>query len=248
MNNKWILLSALAITGAANAAQPDLSLGLGIGHQDSIYRGIDSKTSGLPFVAYKNGNFFVRGLEAGYYFGDTTQSPLKFGALVRYRVAGYDADDSDFLFGMSDRKSTLEAGLMASYETVYGQFGAAALGDIADKHDGYELSMGWNKPYFLDRHLILTPQLGVSWRSSDFNNYYFGVTNQERNVALNRNAYKPGSGFVYSAGVSATYIINQNNMLILGTTYDRYGSEVKKSPIVSGSSTWETGLVYSYRF
>ncbi len=248
MNNKWILLSALAMTGFANAAASEFSLGLGIGHQDSIYRGVEAKTNGLPFATYKNGNFFFRGLEAGYYLGDTTNSPLKFGILGRYRIAGYDSGDSDYLRGMSDRKSTFEAGLMATYETVYGQFAAAAMGDIADKHDGYELSLGWNKPYFLDRHIILTPQLGASWRSSDFNNYYFGVTRQERNVALNRRAYNPGSGFVYSAGLSATYIINQNNMLILGTTYDRYGSEIKNSPIVSGSSTWETGLVYSYKF
>jgi outer membrane protein len=249
MRTTWMLIPALVMTGLTSAAiaqeESSFRLGLAVGHQSSIYRDVDGENTALPFVAYNNGNFFIRGPEAGYFFyGD--ESSLRIGGLVRYRMGGYDAGDSDYLTGMDDREGTLEAGVIATYPTAFGKFSAAALTDVANKHDGYELILGWNKPLFLSDNWILTPQTNLSYRSDHLNDYYVGVTEEESRWY--RPAYKAKGGYAYSAGVSLTYIINKNNMLILGSTVEGYDSNVTDSPIVAKNGRVRTGLVYSYQF
>ena len=249
MRSVQLTITAISFAVMANLAiaqeQSSFGVGLALGHSESIYRDMDDKSGALPYINYKNGNFFVRGLKTGYFFfGD--ESSVRIGALARLRADGYDAGDSDFMAGMEDRDHTVEGGLIATYPTRFGSFSMAALADLAGKHDGYELAVEWFKPVSLSQSWILTPEVGLSYNSANLNDYYYGVRTSEATAA--RAAYEADAGFSYNAGLSLTYLINQQHMLILGMTYKGYDSAVTDSSIVDKSSTFNTGLVYSYKF
>lgn len=249
MRSVQLTITAISLAVMTNIAiaqeQSSFGVGLALGHSESLYRDMDDKSGALPYINYKNGNFFIRGLETGYFFfGD--ESSLQIGGLLRYRADGYDADDSDFMAGMDDRDNAVEGGLIATYPTMFGNFSVAALTDLSNKHEGYQLSADWFKPISLSDKWILTPKAGLSYHSDDLNNYYYGV--KESEATAGRAAYEAGAGFTYSAGLSLTYLINQQHRLILGMTYKGYDNEVTDSSIVDASSTFNTGLIYSYKF
>ncbi|CAM3802514.1 MipA/OmpV family protein [Parendozoicomonas haliclonae] len=240
------LAVAVTLSTAVSAEENDssLSLGLGVGHEKSIYKGVDSETNGIPLVMYENGNFYLRGPEVGYTFFES--SPVKIDAVVRYRMDGYDDKDSDDLRGMEDRDGTVEGGLTASVETGLGEWSIEAFGDAASTHDGYELELGWEKPYDLNKNWSIIPAASISYLSADLADYYYGVTAKEATVR--RAAYTVDSDYVWELGLSALYKIDRNQIVRFAISYENYGSEIADSPIVDSDNSSRIGLVYAYRF
>lgn len=240
------LLVASTFASGAMSEESDSSfaLGLGIGYETSVYKGIDAKATALPLILYENGGFYVRGPELGYFFFN--DNAFKIGPAVRYKMDGYDAGDSDDLTGMDDRDGTVEAGIVASYATNYGDWSMAAFADAGGTHDGYQIDLGWENQFRLNENWALIPEASVSYGSADRNNYYFGVTAKEANA--NRAAYESGGDFSYEVGLSAQYMIDRNQMVRIGVSYEGYGSKISDSLIVDKSHSSKAGVVYVYRF
>lgn len=247
MKNKALLPLALAIGFVSTAQANDessLMLGLGIGSGESIYKGVKDETSVIPVFAYENGSFFVHGPELGYNFIESEE--LRVAAILRYRMEGFEAKDSTFLTGMAERKGALELGISASYETEYGDLSATFATDVSSEHKGHELKLGWENRIRLSSNWSVTPEASISYRSDDLNNYYFGV--KESEATATRAAYKADSGVIYAVGVNADYMLDQQQMIRFGVSYQNFGSEISDSSIVEDDSSVSLSAMYIYRF
>jgi outer membrane protein len=92
----------------------------------------------------------------------------------------------------------------------------------------------------------LRPEVGVSWQSSDFNDYYFGVDDDE--VRAGRAAYEADASVTPFAGVQLEYAVSKQTHLIGGVGYGRLGDEISDSPIVDERSVGGAYMGLSYTF
>lgn len=248
MRTTTIMLPFLLGVGFVSQVQAneesEFILGLGIGSGKSIYKGVGTETDIIPLFAYQNESFYIQGPEVGYHFIEN--GPLTFSALASYRLEGYESGDSRDLKGMDKRKGAFELGVSASYETDIGDWSMAALTDISNEHDGYEIALGWEKRMELTPRWSLTPGASISYRSKDLNNYYYGVKNSE--ATASRAAYTADSGTVFELGVSADYMIDPQQMVRFGASYQNFGSEISDSSIVEKDNTYQVSAAYIYRF
>jgi len=87
-----------------------ISVGIATVLAESVYRGVGNKFAVLPVFTIKYGNFYLRGPKASYkVFGN---KKISFGATLAFDLfsGGYEADDSDTLTGMDERKGSLYGG------------------------------------------------------------------------------------------------------------------------------------------
>ncbi|MGB1236719.1 MAG: MipA/OmpV family protein [Pseudomonadales bacterium] len=250
MGKYLVPLALLASVGVATQVSAEeesdsmFALGLGVSSEQSIYTGVKNETNAMPFFMYENGNFYVQGPELGYNYFSNDQITL--GVAARYRMDGYAAGDSAHLAGMKDRDGTAEVGLTASYETNAGEFSIEAFSDAGSKHKGYQVDFGWEKEIELSQNWSLTPEATIGYQSAKLNDYYYGVKASE--ATANRAAYKAKGGTVYEVGVSANYMIDENQMLNMGVSYAGYGKAITDSSIVEDKSSVGAHLLYMYRF
>jgi len=239
-----LLVAGTAVAGADHDDDSSLALGLGVAYEESIYTGVDNDTTLLPMVAWESGNFYIRGPELGYHI--INRDEFQLSTLLNYRTEGYEASDSTALRGMAERKGAYELGLEASLENELGEWSATALADISGEHKGYELELAWKQRLELSQRWALTPEAAISYRSGDLNNYYFGVEASEATV--DRAAYTAGGGITYELGLSADYMIDQQQQLRFGASYQAYGSEISDSSIVDSDNSFGVHALYLYRF
>ena len=129
-----------------------------------------------------------------------------------------------------------------------GRWGAlqlSAFHDVSGTHEGYELyanySFGWRR-----QRLYIEPSLGLSYKSADLNDYYWGVTPDEAGlVAFD---YEADAGINWHARFMVGYQLDKRWAVSLVTEYERLNDEAAASPIVESDSVlgWFAGL--SYRF
>ncbi|CAM3422693.1 MipA/OmpV family protein [Parendozoicomonas haliclonae] len=238
------LAAGLSASAMAADSEYNAAVGIGLGYEDSAYKGMDSETKVIPFFLYERGNFFVKGFEAGYKVINNTS----FDISVRARLAqeGYDASDSDFLEGMEDRDPAAELGLAATYATDMGKWTVAGWADMSDKHNGYALDMDWEKSFRINQNWSIAPQAGISLRNGQLNDYYYGVEKHEAKGT--RTEYNAGSGAIFKAGLSATYVMDPNQMIRIGTTFKSYSDEIADSSIVEDDTSLQANLIYVYAF
>jgi outer membrane protein len=224
-----------------------LSIGAGLMLQDKPLKGVGTKVYPLPFYMYRDRAFSMRGLSASYeIFSEETWS---FGGLARFRTDGYDSNDSSDLDGMSDRKNTLDVGTELWFGNSHGKIGFDWLTDVLGKHNGHEVRLTYVKPFraaFGIKELNLRPILGLSWRSTKLNNYYFGVRADE--VLANRAFYKSGNSINPYIGVSMDYQLNKRWSIFSLLRNEWLADEITNSPIIDQNKVNSIilGLVYHF--
>ncbi len=229
------------------AEEAFLLVGAGMIVQDEPLKGIDTEVFPIPFFLYQGKAFSMRGISATYdVFG---QGKWTVGALAKFRTDGYDVDDSSDLDGMSDRKNSLDVGIELSVENAWGNMGLRFLTDALGKHDGQEAGLTYTIPVrapFGIKKLRLRPMVGLSWRSGNLNNYYYGVRADEATAIRPR--YNSGDSVNPFAGVGLDYLLAGRWSIFSMFKNEWLGSEITDSPIVDQHSTISVILGLVYRF
>lgn len=238
------LIASLSATSAMASDDFEFGLGLGVASGKSPYTGVGTETSALPIIMVDKGNFHWFGATMSYDLYASDQ--MSFSVLGQYRGEGFEASDSTALAGMSEREGAFEMGLGAEFYSNYGTWSAEVLTDVSGTHEGYEVALGWSQDYQLSQKWTLSPNLGVSYRSDKLNDYYFGVNANE--ATATRAAYDAGSGLITSVGLDARYMIDQQQMIMMGISVESYSSDIKDSPIVERNNSTGLMLGYLYRF
>ena len=238
-------------TGGASAQDaptaPESASTWGLGVAAAVvqqpYRGVERKTTGLPLVSYDGTWINVSGPRADLKLLSTDSISLRLRA--RYAGDGYDADDSPFLAGMQDRKSSLWLGGAAIWRTDIATFTGELLGDALSNSKGLRLKLQADRR-FPAGSFGFTPRVAVEWLDRKYVNYYYGVRPDE--VLPGRTLYEGASTANLEVGVRADYSPSRKHSLFvdLGTT--RLGKGIKDSPLVERTGQTTVSAGYQYRF
>jgi MipA family protein len=127
-----------------------------------------------------------------------------------------------------DRDYAIELGVESLIDGEWGAATLRAFHDVSGTHGGYELSAHYSRRWTVGR-LTLAPTVGVSYKSADLNDYYWGVHADEANLALPE--YHAGGGFGFEGGLVTNYYLTRNLRIALSVNYEQLGDDVAESPL-----------------
>jgi len=196
--------------------------------------GNDTETVLAPLISldYKD-TAYIKLNRAGVWFWKPEDTGLRFGALLKSR-RGWRRNDGDRLANMDTRGDSIEAGLNVAWEYQRFQAEAGYLTDISSTSDGDSAFVNLRYALVRSPKWQLMGQVGFEYLDDDTADYYFGV--QPSEAAPGRPAYSPSDAWNTSAGLVATYIINESWLVMGGAVYTKLGDELKDSPIVEDDS------------
>lgn len=229
----FLLLASLTASFNLHA---QLGIGVGLTHAQSPYHGISSNPNTLPaYINYEGKHGYLRGIEGGLHLWSKGERGKKFtiSALAALRMEGYKASDSYYLQGMEKRKWSLDAGLGTSLALGYNRFTTRVITDTLGRHQGYSAGVGYARIIPVTKKFMLIPSGHATWQSSNLLDYYFGITNNEANAAIGREAYKVKGDVQLRTSLLANYDITPNTSLMLVATVRRLPNNVTASPLVT---------------
>jgi len=215
------------------AAAPESMFRAGVGLivSEKAQKGADTVVMPVPTLFFKQGRFTLFGPQANWAF--YYENGLLVSGVAKLRSEGYDDHESSTLRGMSDRRSTLEAGLLISQKFSWGRLNAEWTSDVLNEHKGHEIRLTASHSFadvFGVKSLALTPAGGVNWRSKQLNDYYYGVERKE--AVAGRPAYNAGSTVAPIASIRLDYPLSDRWDLFTILSVEWLGSEITDSPIV----------------
>ena len=144
-----------------------------------------------------------------------------------------------------DRDYAVEAGVELLSDGEWGFAQVSASHDVSDTHGGYELDFNFGRTFRQQRWFV-EPSFGLSYKSADLNNYYWGVRPEESNLALAE--YEAGAGVNVRAGISACYQLTPNWRFVTALRYERLNNEAAASPLAEDGFVKSGFAGFSFRF
>jgi outer membrane protein len=136
-------------------------------------------------------------------------------------------------FQPPDRDYAVELGVELLADGSWGALQLAGFHDASSTHDGFELSAEYSFSW-RHRRVHIEPSIGVSYKSDDLNDYYWGLTAAEgQNVVP---AYVADAGTNWRAGLRIGYQLSRTWTASLVVDYERLNDEAAGSPIVEDRS------------
>lgn len=240
-----MLAAAILLMGTPALAQ-NFSLSAGVFSVQSEYRSSDARVLPMPIVAYEGDVFFVKNTEAGLYlWNDGTQKAAVGVTLLPQYFRASKSDDADMK--KLDNRNIIVLGTV-SYElkSDFGALRLSASGDITGTSDGFLAGASYAYPLHVG-DLTVVPSAGLLFASSDFNDYYYGVSHGE-SARSGLSAYSPDASVTPFLGVNASYAFTPHWSLFASWKMTFLSDEIKDSPMVDRSTQhiFGGGLTYTF--
>ena len=235
---------AIATLSAPPAPPQEWGVGVMGIVSDSPYRGADTETKAIPFLSFVGERFTLIGPRAGYNL--RRDGPLAVNAVASFEFEEEAFEDSRDLEGMDKRRETVMAGLDASLRFLdRWRMEGSILTDVFGRHDGQEVTVSVTR-LFRYPDFFISPGAGLAWHSSDYNNYYFGVDDNEARPG--RPPYQPGAGVDAFLQLFARYEISDDWSVVANARLTRLADDVTDSPIVEDDTSLSVlaGLGYTF--
>jgi outer membrane protein len=251
---KKILLTSLMILGAsttvvfANPNANKIGVGGGVLVGDSLFK--DTKNGSdpmfLPIMDIKYNDLTVRGTNIDYevYANDMFAMSLFLDPLSGYPVeaknmaSGFEAiEDRDNLIALGTKLKVKTPGGTSTNLSFKG----------GDK--GMQSSLALSKTFRVTNSLTVVPSIKANLFSEDFSEYYFGISEGERdrNSGIN-STYSPERGYSLGLSLSGEYAFNEKMSLMVFMGIEQVSEEIELSPIVENDFIWSSGLGLKYFF
>lgn len=228
------------------AVDEGLSIGVGATVGSSPYKKYSTQWTPFPIISYEAKYAYIRGMTAGLKL--INEHFFELSAFVGYDDTNFDASDSTHhgLKRLKDRHSSAVAGLEARVLTPIGLLSANASGDILGHSNGFTGTVAYTySQEFGD--LELDPSVGVTWHTSKYNNYYYGIKGHEsRRSGLD--SYDAGAGVSPFVNLTAIYSINDQWSVFCSGQVQFLESAVRDSPMVGEKATYSGRAGISYSF
>lgn len=239
-----IVLATLAIASYVNAEGFSASTTVGFGN--SPYKEMESDNQVIPLVQYDSDTVYFRGANLGVHIVNTRQQ--KFNVFVGYSPMSFNASHSSdpAIRQLDDRYSSAVVGTEYSHLSRKGIVSIKLTHDILSVYGGPSADASYGLMIPLKSVRIL-PKIGLRWHSSDFNDYYFGVSAKESNRSGLKTYQADSSLTPY---ISATAIININDHfnIITNVGMEWLPAEVTDSPMVDKETTYGARFSLAYSF
>lgn len=128
-----------------------------------------------------------------------------------------------------DRDYAIEVGVETLFSGEWGQAALRAFHDVSDTHHGYEIGADYSYRFARGRFSV-SPMLGLSWKSEELSDYYWGVHADEATFTLRPYDVKAGLG--WEVGLRANYFLTKTTRLALSANYEQLQHSVAQSPLV----------------
>jgi outer membrane protein len=211
------------------------------------HKGIGTESRGIPLFFYQKEQLSLYGPMMSYSVLKDAGWAVR--GLARMRFEGYDQDDSRYLRGMDDREWTLELGGSISKAFDWGELTAMGTADILNEHKGHEFRLSYGYDFrgaFNVPDLSVTPGVGVTYRSRQLNDYYYGVRSDE--AIPGRPEYNVGDSAGLLTSLRFNYRLNEQWNVMAMTSVQWLGGEITDSPIVEKHYRASMLLGVMYRF
>lgn len=230
---------------ASQTSQFRWSLGLGVISSPRPYVGASNKITPIPLIELYYKKLYVQGIQAGYHFIDTEK--FTFDARAGFVFAGLDPDDSPDLAGMMKRDPTVEAGFVFDWKPGKYKLSTSIYTDILGVSNGQQASVNFSRTWTFGRYRWgLTPSIGVVWQSSNYIDYYYGVTPDE--VQPDRPEFTGHSAVNFESGLLAFFRLSGRVTLVGLVQIQRLDNEIYLSPIVDNQRAIFGLIGATYRF
>lgn len=235
--------SGVSSGSAANNADYQWGLGVGVAADRAPYRNFNDKVQGLPLVYFENQwvNVFGPSLDVKL----PSAGPVSFALRARFLGGGYKAGDSPYLSGMDKRSASVGAGIAATWRNDLVNVSGEWLEDASGKSKGRKIKLEVDRR-FQWQAFDVTPHLAAHWADSKYVNYYYGVKSSES--LPQRPTYRGDASVNMELGLTVGYALAPRQSVILDIHTTHYGKGIKNSPLVDRSSTNGAHLAYMYRF
>ncbi len=247
---KLILFFLLLIsTLYANEEKQKITLGMGPYLQTQPYKGVDDILLPSPFIYYNSDIFYIKWTRFGVYFYGSKSDDISWGFsfTAQPRVYGYKASDSSFLAGMQERKTSVEAGLAFTLQKEKTFLDISLLTDILHKNNawiaqtelGYELNIG---------KLQIYPSLLLTYQSTAFTDYYYGVRAEEATSL--RNQYSASAGVQIGLQTYIQYPLTKKLSTLVNLHAEKLSSQARQSPLVEENTIYSglVSLIYTFEY
>ncbi len=256
MKEKILVLGSVMMFAAGSYANEfNGSVGMGVGAVQSPYQGVGTQGTPIPGVDVTYGDYYIKVGDIPYTVIGLGYNFLKGSNYVvgtSINIGGFDVDRSKMDRGYNDldkRDSQVEVALKGTVNTGWNGVIAEGYGSVGE--EGGHLGTSLLRPFQASPRLTLVPKISFTYFESDYNEYYFGVTEGEAGRKQNYNIdgeYTPGSAFVYGANLAVNYAYTETLSFYGFIGVDKLSSEVNNSPIVEKDVIYKSGAGISYRF
>jgi MipA family protein len=229
------------------AKETPLYIGGGLYTQQQPYIADKPHSILSPVFFYDNHIVYARWTRFGVYV--TGSAKKEYGWALSFTAQpcplGYSPEDSSALKGMTSKNSTIEAG--GALDFYYKSFfiGILAMHDVLNKNNSYRghIEIGGNFHY---KNLSLYPSLMAIYQAKKFNDYYYGVTQNE--AMAGRPIYTPNASVNYAFQTYIRYKVTPK-WYFLGNFKAQYlAKTIQDSPIVKGKYIYSSLFSILYKF
>jgi len=221
------------------------SLGLGWVSSPRPYVGVKNSVLVIPLVQLEYKKLYVQGIRAGFHLFE--KGDVVFDARARIVFAGLDPDDSPELDGITERKSSIEGGLALDWSPGKYLLSATAFTDLLGRSGGQQVGLDFSRAWTFGRKRWgLTPSIGVIWQSSDFVDYYVGVSPEEARPG--RPPFQGESAVNLRASAFAYFALTMRVVFVGMVQVQRLDGEISSSPIVDKPRGYFGLFGVNYRF
>jgi len=150
---------------------------------------------------------------------------------------------------MDERKSSFEGGVAFSAKYKNYSIENMLLHDLLGYHKSWLNRTEIGVKYEFGK-LGLYPSVVVLYLSGDFMNYYYGVKQNENNLALNRPYYKASSGMEYGMQTYISYPLINDFSLLFNLRYDLLPKSAKNSPLTEDNYIYSglASIIYTFEY
>ncbi len=224
----------------------ELSVGVNVMAVKSAYDLEDStEVRVLPGIFYDNNRIYARGAQAGAYLINDGVNQLS--AYAKLAGSEFDPDDANgALQGLDERKASAEAGLSYQRRTAIGGIRAQYGADVLDRSGGNTGRLTYLARISKDK-LTVYPSFGFEYHDAAYNEYYYGVS-EEESTKTGVAAYKSNSSLSPYINISANYDFNDKWAGFANQSLSYLSNEQYDSPMVDSRTEATTTLGLLYKF
>jgi len=240
------LSSAALFNNLPTEQDAELSVGVNVMAVNSAYDLEDNtEIRVVPGVFYDNNRVYARGAQAGVYLHNDGTNQLS--ATVQLAGNSFDPDDANgALSGLDERKISADAGLSYQRRTPIGGFRAQFSTDVLDRSGGNSGRLSYIGRVTKNK-LTVYPSVGFEYHDTDYNQYYYGVSDEE-SARTGVDAYTANSSLNPYVNISANYDFNDKWAGFFNQSLSYLPNEQYDSPMVDSRTEAATTLGLLYKF
>ena len=178
----------------------------------------------LPLIKYRNDYFFIDGMEAGLHLWKNDEHQINL--YTRFRFVDIPQELQN-----KSQSQAFDLGLQYRFFHDAWEFDVAFMSDSDKRSYGYTRT----QYHWESGNWYLNPYAEFHWKSSDFNQHYYGL-----------DQYETGGGIEFNAGVKARYHLYSNLYLLGKFGVGRIDDDTASLPTLDTQYQFESFLGFGF--